>query len=191
LTAESGEATLGPMRRPFRRPDPASFETATSEAFEPEPGVVAPTPAAAGAMGSLADLPVAGLTRRRIALLIGALVAAWVIVLFARQVGEASEATARADAMRVANVQLGSDVSALESELELIQKHVYVSQAAREFRLGKAREIPFALADDAPPLADDAPGSALVRLGAGAAEATPLESWARLLFGGAEPGPGD
>jgi cell division protein FtsB len=179
------------MRRFFGRPDPATPETTTSEARAPEPGVVVPTPVAAGAMGSLADLPVAGLTRRRIALLIGALVAAWVIVLFARQVGEASEATARADAMHVANVQLESDVAALEAELALIQKQVYISQAAREYRLGKAQEVPFALADDAPALADDAPGSALVRLGTRAAEPTPLESWARLLFGDAEAGAGD
>lgn len=142
-------------------------------------------------MGSLADLPVAGLTRRRIALLIGALVAAWVIVLFARQVGEASEATARADVMRVTNVQLESDVAALEAELVLIQKQVYIAQAAREYRLGKAREVPFALADDAPSLPDDAPGSVLVRLGMRAAEPTPLESWARLLFGDAQAGPRD
>jgi hypothetical protein len=179
------------MRRPVRRPDPAPPEIATPEDFAPEPGAVAPTPVAAGAMGSLADLPVAGLTRRRIALLIGALVAAWVIVLFARQVGEASEATARADAMRVTNAQLESDVAGLEAELVLIQKQVYVSQAAREYRLGKAREVPFALADDAPVLADDAPGSVLVRLGRRAAEPSPLESWARLLFGAAEAGAGD
>jgi cell division protein FtsB len=134
-------------------------------------------------MGTLADLPVAGLTRRRIALLIGALVAAWVIVLFARQVGEASEATARADAMRAANVRLETDVAALEAELALIQRQAYITQAAREYRLGKAREIPFTLADDAPELADDAPGSATVRLGTVADPPTPLESWARLLFG--------
>jgi cell division protein FtsB len=179
------------MRRAFRRSDPTPPETATSEALAPEPGAVAPSPVAAGAMGSLADLPVAGLTRRRIALLIGALVAAWVIVLFARQVGEASEATARAEAMRVTNVQLESDVAALESELVLIQKQVYISQAAREYRLGKAREVPFALADDAPALADDAPGSALVRLGTRVVEPTPLESWARLLFGDAGAGAGN
>ena len=104
--------------------------------------------------------------------------------------------------MRVTNVRLESDVAALEAELVLIQKQVYIAQAAREYRLGKAREVPFALADDAPSLADDAPGSALVRLGTRAAEPTPLESWARLLFGDAEaglrdwpdlgdPGPGD
>ncbi len=179
------------MRRPARRPDPSTSDVATPEVRAPEPGVVAQTAVAAGAMGSLADLPVAGLTRRRIALLIGALVAAWVIVLFARQVGEASEATARADAMRVTNVQLESDVAALEAELVLIQKQVYIAQVAREYRLGKAREIPFALADDAPALDDDAPGSALVRLGTRAAERAPLESWARLLFGDAEAGGGD
>ncbi len=127
---------------PSRRPDPATPETATSDALAPEPGAVAPTPVAAGALGSLADLPVAGLTRRRIALLIGALVAAWVIVLFARQVGEASEATARADAMRVANVQLEAEVSALEAELELIQKQAYIAQAAREYRLGQGQRDP-------------------------------------------------
>jgi cell division protein FtsB len=179
------------MHRPFRRPDPQKPETATPEVTAPEPGAVAQTSVAAGAMGSLADLPVAGLTRRRIALLIGALVAAWVIVLFARQVGEASEATARADAMRVVNAQLEFDVAALEGELVLIQKQVYIAQAAREYRLGKAREIPFALADDAAPLGDGAPGSARVRLGMRATEPTPLESWARLLFGDAEAGTGD
>jgi cell division protein FtsB len=174
------------MRRPASRPDPATSETAIADAIALEPGAVDPTPVAAGAMGSLSDLPVAGLTRRRIALLIGALVAAWVIILFSRQVGEASEATARADAMRVANVQLESEVSALEAELELIQKQSYISLAAREYRLGKASDVPFALADDAPALADDAPGSARVRLGTRAVEPTPLESWARLLFGEAE-----
>ncbi len=167
-----------------RAPRPAETEAPDAAPDDaPEPVVIAPNPAAAGALGSLADLPVAGLTRRRIGIVIGALVAAWVILLFARQVGEASEATARADAMRASTVQLEGDVTALEAELRLIQKQVYITQAAREFRLGKPDEIPFALAEDAPPLPADAPGSAGVRLGTGADEPTPLESWARLLFG--------
>jgi cell division protein FtsB len=149
----------------------------------PGPVVVAPNPAAAGALGSLADLPVAGLTRRRIAMVLAALVAAWVIVLFARQVSEASEATARAEAMRASTAALEAEVSGLESELALIQKQAYITQAARQYRLGRATEIPFALAEDAPALAPDAPGSALVRLGEDADEPSPLESWARLLFG--------
>jgi cell division protein FtsB len=175
------------MPRPARRPAPEPHETGAADQPAPEPVVVAPS-AAAAATTSLADLPVAGLTRRRVAILIGALVAAWVIVLFARQVGEASEATARADAMRATTAQLQVDVAGLESELALIQRQAYIEQAARGYRLGTPNEIPFALADDAPALPADAPGSATVRLGTVSVRVTPLESWARLLFG--EPGDG-
>lgn len=171
------------MPRLTRRPDATITDPETPDPATPQPVVVAPTPAAAGALGSLSDLPVAGLTRRRIAILLGALVAAWVIVLFARQVGEASEATARADAMRTANVQLEQEVSALGDELTLIQKQAYIAQAARQYRLGNPKEIPFTLQDDAPALPEDAPGSALVRLGTKTDQPTPLESWGRLLFG--------
>jgi cell division protein FtsB len=171
------------MPRLTRRPDAPNPDQDAADPAAPEPVVVAQTPVAAGALGSLADLPVAGLTRRRIAILIGALVAAWVIVLFARQVGEASEATARADAMRTANVRLEDEVSALGNELTLIQRQAYIAQAARQYRLGKPREIPFVLQDDASALPEDAPGSALLRLGTRTDEPTPLESWGRLLFG--------
>ncbi len=153
----------------------------------PAPAPAAPASAVSAAQGSLSDLPVAGLTRRRIALLIGSLVAAWVIVLFARQVGDASEATARADHMRAANVTLAGEVAGLEDELTLIQRQAYIEQQARQYRLGSAREIPFVLADDAPPLAADAPGTAAVRLGAVLERPSPFESWMKLLFGpGAE-----
>ena len=60
-----------------------------------------PTPAAVAALGSLSDLPVAGLTRRRIALLIGALVAAWVMSCSpANRLGERGLNTARGYACR-------------------------------------------------------------------------------------------
>jgi cell division protein FtsB len=146
----------------------------------PREVVTAPTPVS---LATLADLPVAGLTRRRIALAIAALVAAWVIVLFARQVGEASEASTRADEMRAQNETLAGDVAALEQELSLIQRQAYVEQQAREYRLGAPREQPFILAADAPPLPPDAPGTAATRLGADADAATPLDSWLDLLFG--------
>jgi cell division protein FtsB len=155
----------------------------TPEGHGPEPGPATPTPAATAALGSLSDLPVAGLTRRRMALLIGSLVAAWVIVLFARQVGEASDATARVDGMRAANVSLQGEVTALQGELDLIQRQAYIEQQARVYRLGTPREIPFVLADDAAPLASDAPGTAAVRLGSVVNPPSPLESWLQLLFG--------
>lgn len=144
----------------------------------------APTPAAAAALGTLADLPVAGLTRRRIAFVLAALVVAWVVVLFARQVGEASAATARAEELRQSNAALAAEVEALEDELELIGRQAYIVQQARAHRLGGGREIAFTLEAGAPPLAEDAPGMASVRLGARDGErASPLESWLRLLFG--------
>jgi cell division protein FtsB len=176
------------MPRPVARskaadpePEPASGST---DSPRPERDSVPAAAAASGASSiSLADLPVAGLTRRRIGLLVGAVVAAWIIVLFARQVGEASEATGRADAMRVSNATLEADVAALTRELDTIQRQDYIEQQAREYRLGTTREIPFILADDAPPLAADAPGSAAVKLGAIVDRPTPLESWLNLLFG--------
>jgi cell division protein FtsB len=169
-------------RRTGRQPadDPAL------DAGKREPSATADprlTPAAAAATGSLADLPVAGLTRRRMALLIAALVAAWVIVLFARQISEASDAALRADAARTSNAALTVEVAGLQQELQLIQQQAYIEQQARTYRLGSAQEIPFTLADDAPALAPNAPGSASVRLGATTTRPSPLESWLDLLFG--------
>ena len=161
----------------------ARSERDTAPDTEPAEAVAASTPVRGGTAVSLADLPVAGLTRRRIALLLGALVAAWVILLFAHQVGQASEASAKADAMRTSNAQLESNVEALQSELALIQRQDYVEQQARSYRLGTAHEVPFTLADNAPPLPADAPGSAGVRLGASTDKPSPLQQWLKLLFG--------
>jgi cell division protein FtsB len=167
------------MSRADDRQDPAQTEAA--DAAAPGPGSA---PARGGAVSvSLADLPVAGLTRRRVALILGALVAAWVILLFAHQIGQASEASAKADAMRATNATLATQVTALQQELELIQRQAFIDQQARGYRLGTSREIPFTLADGAPTLAPDAPGSAGVRLGAVAERPNPLASWIRLLFG--------
>ena len=85
--------------------------------------------------------------------------------------------------MRSQNEVLAANVTALEDELALIQRQAYIEQQAREYRLGAPRERPFILADDAPPLASDAPGTAATRLGADLDDATPLESWLDLLFG--------
>ena len=165
------------------RPDPAGFAPAPDPDLDEAAPVAGPRRVAGGASVGLADLPVAGLTRRRIALAIGALISAWVIVLFAHQVGSASEASAHAQAMRTANAAAQSNVAALQAELDLIGRTAYIEQQARIYRLGTAREIPFTLADDAPALPSDAPGSAGVRLGATVVRSTPLESWIRLLFG--------
>lgn len=150
-------------------PDGTDATTAISGAPDPgEPG--------------LAALPIVGLTRRRMAIILGALLAAWVIILFARQVSDASAATGRAETMIAENAARQAEITGLEGELQRIQQTNFVVQQARGYGLGGAREIAFTLAAGAPTLAADAPGSAGLRVGA-RTSTSPLDSWLTLLFG--------
>ncbi len=138
---------------------------------------------AAAVAPDLRSLPIVGITRRRMAALVGVLIAVWIIFTFARQVSEASAATARADEIAAANVMLSDEVAALDRELDLIARQQYIEQQARGYGLGSAKEIPFTLDGSAPALGVDAPGSAAVRVGAGGDDVPPLERWLTLLFG--------
>lgn len=131
----------------------------------------------------LTGLTIAGLTRRRAAWLLAAFVTIWIVSVFARQIGEAGSAADRAAQIRAGNVQLAGEVATLQAERDLVQRQSYIEQAARAFGLGGRNERPFTLAENAPALAADAPGSAAVRLGARAATVTPLDRWLDLLFG--------
>ena len=133
----------------------------------------------------LSALPIAGITQRRMALLLGALVAAWIVLLFARQVSDASAAASRAEAMIVENTTRHSEIAALERELDRIQQRRFIRQQARAHGLGGHNEIAFTLEPDAPPLPANAPGSAALRVGAPAA-VSPLDSWLTILFGSSE-----
>jgi hypothetical protein len=166
------------LRRFFPTPtDDAPDDTdAKPSAAAPE----APTPRPGEP--SLAALPIAGLTRRRMAILVGALLVAWIVFVFARQVSEAAAATSRAEAMIVSNNQRADQVAGLERELERIGDRRFVLQQARGYGLGGPHEIAFSLEAGAPSLPPDAPGSASVRLGA-STSASPLEHWLTLLFG--------
>ena len=121
--------------------------------------------------------------RRRAALLLGTFAAAWIVLLFARQVGDAAAATATADALREENAAITTRIEALESERLRVVEPRFVAQQARGFELGGAGERPFALAPNAAPLPLDAPGSAAVRLGARPQPTSNLEVWFTLLFG--------
>ena len=133
----------------------------------------------------LAAFPIVVITRRRAAIVLGALLAAWIIILFARQVSEASAATGRAEAMVADNAARRVEIAGLEGELARIQEQRFVLQQARGYGLGGPKEIAFTLAAGAPALAADAPGSAAQRVGA-RISISPLERWLTLLFG-----PGD
>lgn len=133
----------------------------------------------------LSALPIVGITQRRMAILLGALVAAWILLLVARQVGDASAATARAEVMVADNAVRHAEIAALERELDRIQQRRYILQQARAHGLGGHNEIAFTLGPGAAPLGADAPGSAALRVGA-PAPISPLESWLNLLLGSGE-----
>jgi cell division protein FtsB len=161
-----------------RRVDPALAD----DLSEIDPGVPGDeTPGANAA--DLAALPIVGITRRRVAAMAGVLLATWIVMAFARQVGEASAATVRYEDIASANAALRTEVASLERELDLIARQRYVEQQARAYGLGGARETAFTLAKDAPPLPADAPGSAALRVGARDDLVTPLERWLTVLFG--------
>src|SRR3954466_645540 len=67
---------------------------------------------------SFTALPIAGFTRRRMAILVGAVLVTWIVFVFARQVSEAAAATSRAEAMIVSNSERRDQVAGLERELE-------------------------------------------------------------------------
>jgi cell division protein FtsB len=138
----------------------------------------------AGADGiDLSSLSIAGITKRRVGWVCAALVAAWVVVIFARQASEGAAAAARADQITRDNASLAAEVASLEHELQLIERPAYIAQQARGYDLGTDREIPFTLDPSVPTPGPDAPGSASTRVGADEQRVTPLESWLSLLFG--------
>ena len=160
-----------------------SAPAAVDDAPDQDPGPPvngAPEMAVAADLGSLS---IAGITRRRMTILTSVLLASLIVVAFVRQVGEAADATTRAEYIASANAAMRIEVAGLERELDLIGRQRYIEQQARAYGLGTSREVPFTLAADAPPLPADAPGSAAVRVGASIDAVTPLERWLTVLFG--------
>ncbi len=131
----------------------------------------------------LAGLSVAGITRRRIAIAMAALLCAWIVLALSRQVGEAADATSRAEQLTAANQALSAQIETLTEERTLIQQQAYIEIEARAHGLGGRQEHPFSLAADAPALPPDAPGSASAALGATPNRTAPIDAWLDLLFG--------
>lgn len=164
-----------------RRTDAPPLDDARDDA-SPAPG---PDEVGArrGTAADLSALPIAGITGRRLAGVIVAGLAIWVVLMFARQVNEAAAASARVDGLVQGNLEARARVSALDRERDLIARQRYLEQQARAYGLGLPREIAFTLDPAAPPLPEDAPGSASERLGAADTGIDPLERWLTLLFG--------
>jgi len=132
---------------------------------------------------ALDGLAIAGITRRRAGWIAAAAFTLWIVLVFARQVGDATAKSSDLERRRADNASLQADVQQLQDELVLIQKQAYIVQQGHAFRLGGPQDHPFSLSPDAPPLSSTAPGSAAVRLGATQQQQSPLESWLSTLFG--------
>jgi hypothetical protein len=178
LTRQLGVATLPPMWRP-PTPEPPDGAPGAPDAPDATDPAAPETPAAV----DLVAFPIVGLTRRRMAIIASALLAVWIVIAFTRQVAEASDAAARAQDIATGNAMRRLEVAAMERELEAIGRQRFIDQQARGHGVGTVREVPFALAPDAPPLGPDAPGSASLRVGAEIEAVSPLERWLTLLFG--------
>ena len=174
-------ADTHPRGRPTRAEagDPPASQTAADDL----PREADDDGAALSERVDLTGLSVAGITKRRVGWVAAGLLAVWIVVVFARQVGDATTATNRATDMAAANAALTAEVEALQNEVALIVRPEYVGQQARGHGLGTSREIPFTLDPTVAPPVDGAPGSASVRLGSIEERETPLEAWLSLLFG--------
>lgn len=155
---------------PDRRPPTTTIEPPLDEAAS------APT-------ADLSSLPIAGLTRRRMAIVASAMLAAWIVIAFGRQVSDASAAAGRAQDIATGNAARRLEVAAMERELDAIARQRFIDLQARAYGVGGRHETAFALEPGAPALPADAPGSAAVRLGAEVDDVTPLERWLTVLFG--------
>jgi hypothetical protein len=131
----------------------------------------------------LTGLSIAGITRRHVGWVAAGFVSIWIVIAFARQVGDAGAAANHAAQLADDNAALAAEVQSLQGEANLIVRRQYVALAARGAGLGEAHEIPFTLSPSVAAPVDGAPGSASVRLGAASVRQTPLESWLSLLFG--------
>jgi cell division protein FtsB len=181
------------IRRSAPADEPARLDRSAARNPSPDPDDAVPEsdePSADAA--SLAErvdltgLSIAGITRRRVGWFAAGLLSIWIVIVFARQVGDAAAASNRATQLAADNAALAAEVQSLQGEVDLIVRPDYVAIAARGAGLGESHEIPFTLSPSVAEPVDGAPGSASVRLGAGTERQTPLESWLSLLFGPAD-----
>jgi cell division protein FtsB len=136
---------------------------------------------------SLAGLGIAGISRRQVAWVGLAVLAAWIVLGFVGQAADASRMSGRVADAQARNAAVEARTDALRRELAMVTEERWILQAARAYQLGSRKERPFALSPDAAPLPPDAPGSPARRLGAVAERPSPLDSWLEVLFG---PAPG-
>ena len=117
--------------------------------------------------------------RRHLGLVVVALVALWLVLVFSRAVTDAAAVNQDAAAVREQISDLRTRLDEADREVATVQSDAFVRHRARAFGMGEPEERAFSLEPDAPP------PRAIRPLGAapdGPAR-TPLEDWLRVLFG--------
>ena len=136
-----------------------------------------PTPDPRGPLGRM---PVAGFSRRSLAIAVGVVVVAWIVFVFARAVADSAASSDRADVLRRQTAAAAIRLAAAEHELEIIQSPDYLALQARAYGYGRSGERAFALEPGGPPPRTITPMGAEP---GSSGHSTPLDDWLDLLFG--------
>jgi type II secretory pathway pseudopilin PulG len=125
--------------------------------------------------------------RRLHAILVAiAIVSVWLVLVFARALGDVDRATARHQQMSDDAAALQTRLDADRRELALVQTDAFQRLQARAYGMGAANEVVFSLPADAPTPAPIVPlgaTSAAADDAAPASATTPLDAWLEILFG--------
>ena len=132
-----------------RQPDPVpdglkpqpSDPDATPESSEDEASAASDANQESGQAFALDGLAIAGITRRRAGWIAAAAFTAWIVLVFARQVGDASAKSGQVDQRRAENAATQTEIGALEQG----RRESEVSKRAPIYK--KFQEV---LADDVP-----------------------------------------
>jgi hypothetical protein len=113
-------------------------------------------------------------------IILGVVLAVWLVVVFGRALTELNEASDRAAMVQAETALLQERLQAARGEASIVQGDAFMAMQARQYGMGRPGERAFALAEGAPPAPPVVPlGGDAGRAGG----ASPLESWLRLLLG--------
>ncbi len=115
-------------------------------------------------------------------LIVIAIVAVWLVFVFARSMGDVDRATARQHSVAAEAAALQVRLDADHREQLLVQTDAFQAIQARAYGVGAAGEIVFALPQDAASPPPITPLGATTVKDDAAAE-SPLDAWLRILFG--------
>jgi hypothetical protein len=117
--------------------------------------------------------------RTPLLVLIGLLIAAWVVLSFGRTLAALDESSDRLEQIRAEAAALETRIQQGQAEMELAQTPAFQRMLARAFGMGLPGEQAFALEPEA------GPPEPVVPLGGqhGASAGAPLEAWLEILFG--------